>query len=73
MISTSTAGSPDSELDPDCLLTAEQVATRWQVPKSQVYRLVRAGKVPTVAIGRYYRFSVAALFDWEQAGGAPHQ
>lgn len=38
------------------LLTAEQVAARWQVPKSQVYRLAREGRVPVVRLGRYMRF-----------------
>ncbi len=52
------------------LLTAEQVAERWQVPKSQVYRLARDGKLPTVSIGRYYRFNVSALEEWEREGGA---
>jgi excisionase family DNA binding protein len=40
-------------LDGQRLLTAEQVAARWQVSKFHVYRLARQGKVPTVAIGRY--------------------
>jgi len=52
------------------LLTAEQVAERWQVPRSQVYRLAREGRLPAVSIGRYYRFRVAALEEWEQSGGA---
>jgi excisionase family DNA binding protein len=56
--------------DSQRLLTAEQVAERWQVPRSQVYRLAREGKLPAVAIGRYYRFRVAALTEWEQRGGA---
>lgn len=51
------------------LLTAEQVAERWQVPKSQVYRLARDGKLPAVSIGRYYRFKASVLQEWEQAGG----
>jgi excisionase family DNA binding protein len=38
------------------LLTAEQLAERWQVPKSQVYRLTRDGAIPTVKLGRYYRY-----------------
>ena len=53
------------------LLTTEQVADRWQVSKSHVYKLAREGKVPTVAVGRYYRFRLAALDEWEQAGGVP--
>ena len=42
------------------LLTAEQVAERWQVPKSQVYRLTRDGAIPTVKLGRYYRYRLDA-------------
>lgn len=49
------------------LLTAEQVAERWQVPKSQVYRLSRDGLLDgvLVAIGRYYRYRLDALERWE--------
>jgi excisionase family DNA binding protein len=48
------------------LLTADQLAARWQVPKSQVYRLAREGRVPVVTIGRYYRFRVDAIEAWER-------
>ena len=51
------------------LLTADDLATRWQVPKAHVYRLAREGKVPTVQIGRYYRFQTQVIEAWEQAGG----
>ena len=47
------------------LMTAEQLADRWQVPKSQVYRLAREGRIPTVEIGRYYRFRLDAIERWE--------
>jgi excisionase family DNA binding protein len=47
------------------LLTAEQLAERWQVSKSQVYRLAREGRIPTVPIGRYYRFRLDAIEAWE--------
>jgi excisionase family DNA binding protein len=47
------------------LLTADQLAERWQVPKSQVYRLARDGRIPVVAIGRYYRFRVDAIEAFE--------
>jgi excisionase family DNA binding protein len=57
--------------DGERLLTAEQVADRWQVSKYHVYRLAREGKMPTIAIGRYYRFRLTALVEWEQAGGVP--
>lgn len=51
------------------LLTAEQVGDRWQVPKAHVYRLARDGRLPCVRVGRYMRFTVAAIDAWEQAGG----
>lgn len=40
----------------DRLLTADQLAERWQVPKSQVYALTRRGEIPTVKLGKYYRY-----------------
>jgi len=51
------------------LLTPEQLAVRWGVGKSQVWRLGRDGKVPTVMVGRYMRFRVADVEAWEQNGG----
>jgi excisionase family DNA binding protein len=47
------------------LLTAEQLAERWQVPRSQVYRLARDGRVPVVTVGRYYRFRMDGIECWE--------
>lgn len=47
------------------LLTADELADRWQVSKAQVYRLARESRIPAVAIGRYYRFRVAAIEAWE--------
>lgn len=61
--------APDRAQNHDRLLTADDLAERWQVSRSQVYALVRAGKLPTVAIGRYYRFRLDALIEWEQRGG----
>jgi excisionase family DNA binding protein len=55
--------------NPNRLLTAKDVAERWQVSPAHVYGLARAGKIPTVAIGRYYRFRLDALIEWEQQGG----
>lgn len=51
------------------LLTADDVAARWQVPRSHVYRLAREGKVPVVELGRYKRFAEAAVEDFESTGG----
>jgi excisionase family DNA binding protein len=54
----------------DRLLTAEQLAARWQVPKSHVYRLTREGRIPTVRLGRYYRYRLAAVEAWERQSEA---
>lgn len=53
------------------LLTAEELAERWQCTTDQVYRLSREGKLPTVRLGpRYKRFRLADLEAWEASGGA---
>ena len=51
------------------LLTPDELAERWSVPKAQVYRLAREGQVPTVRLGRYVRFDPAAVADFEKNGG----
>jgi excisionase family DNA binding protein len=48
------------------LLTAEQLAERWQVPKSYVWRLARNGAIPTVRLGRYMRFRIDSIEAWER-------
>jgi excisionase family DNA binding protein len=47
------------------LLTADQLADRWQVPKSHVYRLTREGEIPAVKLGRYYRYRLDAIERFE--------
>lgn len=47
------------------LLTADQLADRWQIPKSHVYRLTREGAIPTVKLGRYYRYRLDAIQAFE--------
>ena len=51
------------------LLTAEDLAERWQVPVSQVYRLTRDGRLPVVRLGRYYRYRLEAVEGFEAGGG----
>jgi hypothetical protein len=58
------------------LLTAEDLAARWQFfdkkgdpnPKP-VYRLTREGKLKAVALGRYYRYRVEDVEEFEAEGG----
>lgn len=52
------------------LLTAGELADRWQVPKSHVYRLTREGRIPAVRLGRYYRYRLAAVERWERESEA---
>lgn len=47
------------------LLTAEELAERWQVPKAHVYALTRRGKIPTVRLGRYYRYRLDQIEAFE--------
>ena len=55
------------------LLTAEQLAARWQVPISQVWRLARADAIPTVRLGRYVRFNPAAIEAFERGETTPKE
>ena len=47
--------------EPDQLLTAEELAERLKVPVSWVYEQSRQGKIPTVRVGRYVRFSLTQV------------
>jgi excisionase family DNA binding protein len=46
------------------LMTAAEVAEMLGVPKSWVYEQSRAGRIPTVALGRYRRFREEAVAAW---------
>lgn len=52
------------------LLTATELAERWQVPTSWVYAATRSGRIPTVHLGRYYRYRLVDLEVFEAEGGA---
>jgi excisionase family DNA binding protein len=52
------------------LLTAEEVAGRWQATPAHVYRLGRDGVIPVVRIGRLVRFRLEAIEQFELEGGA---
>jgi excisionase family DNA binding protein len=47
------------------LLTPKQLAQRWQVPTSHVYRLARAGEIPSVRLGKYVRFTPGGIAAFE--------
>lgn len=46
------------------LLTAQDVAAMLGVPASWVYAQTRSGAIPTVRLGRYYRYRPQAVEAW---------
>ncbi len=55
------------------LLTADQLAERWQVPTSHVYRLARENRIPTVELGRYRRFRLDQIEAYENSFANTHE
>ncbi|MBK8294602.1 MAG: helix-turn-helix domain-containing protein [Solirubrobacterales bacterium] len=51
------------------LLTATDLAERWQIEKATVYAHTRAGSIPAVRIGRLYRYRLDAIEQYERNGG----
>ncbi len=46
------------------LLTADELAEVLGVPTGWVYRQSREGRIPTVRLGRYYRYRLVAIERW---------
>ena len=46
------------------LLTAAEIAELLGVPTSWVYQQSRAGRIPTVRLGRYRRYRREAIEEW---------
>ncbi len=46
------------------ILNAEQLAGYLKIPVSSVYAKVRSGDIPTIRIGRLYRFRKADIDRW---------
>ena len=46
------------------LLTADELAEILGVPTGWIYRQSRAGAIPTVKLGRYYRYRLEAIQRW---------
>lgn len=59
---------PD-DLPRTVVLTAKELAERWRVPVSQIYRLTRERQIPALRIGRYYRYQIEAVERFEADGG----
>jgi excisionase family DNA binding protein len=54
---------PDAERG-GTLLTADELAEILGVPTGWVYRESRVGRIPTVKLGRYYRYRLEAIERW---------
>ena len=70
---TAPAGSP---ITAEKLLTAEELAARWQLPgktpEKCALRMAREGVIPAgavVKLGRYVRFKLDGIEDFERGGG----
>lgn len=48
----------------DGMLTVRQIAERLGVSKMTVYRLIHAGDIPGIQVGRSYRVSVRDFDDY---------
>ncbi len=49
------------------ILTAEQLAARWQVTVGWVYEKTRSGEIPRVPLpGRYYRYRLDVIEAFER-------
>jgi len=53
------------------LLTAAEIAELLGVPTSWVYQQSRAGRIPTVRLGRYRRYRREAIEEWLERLEAP--
>ena len=53
----------------DRLLTAQELAERWQVPLSWIYERSRHNALPgLIRLGKYLRFRACAVREFEEAG-----
>lgn len=50
------------------LLTADDIAQRWQVSRDLVYELTRQGRIPVVKLGRCYRYKLDQIEAYENGG-----
>ena len=48
----------------DAYLTTDQLLTLLKVDRSTVYRMIKAGHIPAVRVGRLWRFRKSAIDDW---------
>ena len=59
----------EAAMGPSKLMTADDLAERWQLPKSHIYRLARLRVIPVVVLGKYRRFRLEDIIEFERNGG----
>jgi len=50
------------------ILTIDELAGYLKVPKSTLYKLVQAGRVPGKKVGRHWRFARETIDTWMASG-----
>lgn len=58
------AVEPGSRADDDPLLLAQDVADKLQMTIDWVYAETRAGRLPCVRLGRFYRYRLSTINAW---------
>lgn len=53
-------------------LSARQLADRWQFHQESVRRMLRAGKLPVVKLGKSVRVALADVLAYEQQNRVQH-
>ena len=56
-----TLGATAADLAADTSLTVKQLAGELQVSTAKVYRLANSGHIPSIRVGRSWRFDLAAV------------
>lgn len=56
--------------DPSIVYSIHQVADRWQVEKSTIYRMISSGKLPAFRVGKEFRVTDRAVREYEEGVSA---
>ncbi len=50
--------------DEDPVLTIVELSEYLKIPKSTLYKLVRSGSIPSIKVGKHWRFHRGAIDAW---------